>query len=122
MSCKGCDEKARAHAELDGLAQAWIAAGKLRGFIEGVEWTVRALTETLAPQVMKARPWARLWETERLVREMGPTILARVELRRQEAAAAESAARKLTSEAQLGRVPPPRLRDRIARAAAAFRA
>jgi len=116
VSCKGCDEKARAHAELDALAQAWIAAGKLRGFLEGVEWTVRALTETLAPQAGKAKPWQRLMRTEQLVRDMGPTILERVAVRRAEAAQAESLARKLTSELRMPPPAPPSLRAR-ARAA-----
>lgn len=115
MSCQGCDEKARAHAELDGLAQAWIAAGKLRGFVEGVEWTVKALTETLAPQAGKAKPWHRLLRTEQIVRDMGPAILARIEPRRAEALHAETLARRLTSEQ---RVPPatPRPHGRLRRA------
>jgi hypothetical protein len=111
VSCRDCDEKARAHAELDGLAQAWIAAGKLRGFVEGVEWAVKAL-DHMAPQAAAARPWERLWATERLVRALGPALLAKIEQRRIEALQAEHAARALT-----GRAPTPAsrrgVRDRL---------
>jgi hypothetical protein len=96
VSCKGCDEKARAHAELDALAQAWITAGKLRGFVEGVEWAAKAI-EHMAPQAAASKPWVRLWQTAELVRGLGPTLLAKVEQRRTEALQAESAARMLTS-------------------------
>lgn len=100
MSCKDCDEKARGHSELDALAQAWIAAGKLRGFVEGVEWAVKAI-EHMAPQVAASKPWDRLWETEKLVRGLGTSLLSRVEQRRTEALQAESAARTLTSSVRL---------------------
>jgi hypothetical protein len=102
VSCRDCDEKARGHAELDALAQAWIAAGKLRGFVEGVEWAVRCLTPA-AEQLARAPLRTRLLPAElrASVLALGPAILERVEQRRAEALQAESAARTLTSSVRL---------------------
>lgn len=121
MTCEDCAKKAARPAAITELAQLWIAAGKLRGFVEGAEWALKCM-DHLAPQL--AGNWrARLRTStlEKAIRDFAPAIRAKLAPRAEEALRAEHAARTRTHELERELASKPTLRTRLARAAAALR-